>query len=141
MFHQFGDSTSLMAKQDDYIRYTIRVPAALYERLQQSAGDASVNAEIVRRLGRSFEEDSLFSEEREALQNVVDVLNQSVVELREDQRRERQFHWALVEQLAQYAGDRIPAETLELLQPMFPQRRQQRQGQPRSDDPPKKDDD
>lgn len=43
-----------MAKQDDFVRYTIRVPAALYARLQESAGVKSVNAEIVARLEASF---------------------------------------------------------------------------------------
>lgn len=45
-----------MAKQDDYVRYTIRVPAELYERLQLAAGEKSVNAEIVSRLENSFDE-------------------------------------------------------------------------------------
>lgn len=44
-----------MAKQDDYSRYTIRVPAELYERLQVAAGDRSLNAEIIERLQKSFD--------------------------------------------------------------------------------------
>lgn len=38
-----------MAKQDSYIRYTIRVPAKLYERVQQYADEngRSINAEIM----------------------------------------------------------------------------------------------
>jgi hypothetical protein len=43
-----------MAKQDDYVRYTIRVPSDLYERLKNEAGEKSVNAEIVERLDKSF---------------------------------------------------------------------------------------
>lgn len=43
-----------MAKQDDYSRYTIRVPAALYKQLQDAAGDKSLNAEIIERLERSM---------------------------------------------------------------------------------------
>jgi hypothetical protein len=43
-----------MAKQDEYVRYTIRVPEALYRRLQDAAGHKSVNAEIVARLERMF---------------------------------------------------------------------------------------
>jgi hypothetical protein len=46
-----------MAKQDDYARYTIRVPADLYQRLQEAAGEASINAEIIRRLELSFQLD------------------------------------------------------------------------------------
>ena len=38
-----------MAKQDDYVRYTIRVPSDLYARLQEAAGEKSVNAEIITR--------------------------------------------------------------------------------------------
>lgn len=41
-----------MAKQADYVRYTIRVPADLYASLQEGAGEKSVNAEIVARLER-----------------------------------------------------------------------------------------
>lgn len=55
-----------MARQDDFVRYTIRVPAPLYEQLQASAGAKSVNAEIVRRLERSFEldDDTITMQER-----------------------------------------------------------------------------
>jgi hypothetical protein len=44
-----------MARQDDYVRYTIRVPAELYERVKEAAGDRSVNAEIIERLDKSFQ--------------------------------------------------------------------------------------
>lgn len=43
-----------MAKQDDYVRYTIRIPAELYGRLKSHAGDKSVNAEIIERLEDTF---------------------------------------------------------------------------------------
>ncbi|MAN78381.1 MAG: hypothetical protein CML24_14640 [Rhizobiales bacterium] len=43
-----------MAKQDDYARYTIRVPQDLYARLQRAAGEKSINAEITERLEQSF---------------------------------------------------------------------------------------
>lgn len=45
-----------MAKDDGFVRYTVRVPADLYVRLQHAAGMKSVNAEIVERLQRSFGE-------------------------------------------------------------------------------------
>lgn len=45
-----------MAKQDNFVRYTIRVPADLYMRLQDAAGLKSVNAEIVERLAASFDQ-------------------------------------------------------------------------------------
>lgn len=45
-----------MAKQDDYVRYTIRVPARLYAQIEDAAGEKSVNAEINARLQGSFEE-------------------------------------------------------------------------------------
>lgn len=43
-----------MAKQDDYVRYTIRLPAPLYNRVREAAGEKSVNAEIIARLEASF---------------------------------------------------------------------------------------
>lgn len=45
-----------MAKQDDYIRYTIRVPADLYQRVQDAADREvrSVNAEIVSTLEEKY---------------------------------------------------------------------------------------
>lgn len=36
-----------MAKQDDYTRYTIRIPTPLYERVKEAAGEKSVNAEVI----------------------------------------------------------------------------------------------
>lgn len=44
-----------MAKQDDYTRYTVRIPTPLYNRLKEAAGEASVNAEIVHRLQTTFD--------------------------------------------------------------------------------------
>lgn len=46
-----------MAKQDDWVRLTVRMPPDLYERLQESVahGARSMNAEIVDRLYGSFE--------------------------------------------------------------------------------------
>lgn len=43
-----------MAKQDDYVRYTIRVPSDLYGKLQEAAGEKSINAEINERLWLTF---------------------------------------------------------------------------------------
>ncbi|MGJ0506545.1 MAG: hypothetical protein ACR652_05285 [Methylocystis sp.] len=45
-----------MAKQDDYVRITIRIPKDLHEALVYFAGPRSLNAEIVARLGRSVRE-------------------------------------------------------------------------------------
>lgn len=42
-----------MAKQDDYTRYTIRIPTPLYEQIKAAAGEKSVNAEIIERLQNS----------------------------------------------------------------------------------------
>lgn len=39
-----------MARQDDYVRYTIRVPEELYAQIKAAAGEKSVNAEIILRL-------------------------------------------------------------------------------------------
>jgi predicted DNA-binding protein len=46
-----------MAKQDDFVRITVRMPPELYERLRTSARATSINAEIVERLSRTFEKD------------------------------------------------------------------------------------
>lgn len=39
-----------MARQDDHVRSTVRIPAAVYQRLKDAAGERSINAEIVARL-------------------------------------------------------------------------------------------
>lgn len=49
-----------MAKQDDYIRYTIRVPSALYDAVQKAAGDKSINAEIIEKLEASLSENEAY---------------------------------------------------------------------------------
>lgn len=48
-----------MAKQDDYARYTIRVPAHLYASIEKAAQETerSVNAEIIQRLELAMSED------------------------------------------------------------------------------------
>jgi hypothetical protein len=43
-----------MAKQDDYTRYTIRLPTPLYERVKDAAGEASVNSLIVQVLEEKY---------------------------------------------------------------------------------------
>lgn len=43
-----------MARQDDYTRYTIRIPTDLYERVKASSGEASVNSTIVAVLEEKF---------------------------------------------------------------------------------------
>lgn len=43
-----------MAKQDDWIRITLRLPGDLHERLVEAAASSSMNAEIVERLSDSF---------------------------------------------------------------------------------------
>lgn len=47
-------SVSEMAKQDDFVRYTIRVPADLYARIQEAAAVKSINAVIVEALEDRF---------------------------------------------------------------------------------------
>ena len=43
-----------MAKQDDYTRYTIRIPTPLYERVKAAAGEASVNSLVVATLEERY---------------------------------------------------------------------------------------
>lgn len=47
-----------MAKQDDYIRYTIRVPANIYQRVREAADEheRSINAEIISLIGSGLDE-------------------------------------------------------------------------------------
>jgi len=47
-----------MAKQDDWVRITLRLPHELHQQLVQASSAASMNAEIVHRLERTFEEDA-----------------------------------------------------------------------------------
>lgn len=43
-----------MAKQDDWIRITLRLPSDLHSKLVDAASNSSMNAEIVARLDASF---------------------------------------------------------------------------------------
>jgi hypothetical protein len=45
---------TLMGKQDDWIRKTVRLPVELHEQLARAAKLSSMNAEIVARLEQSF---------------------------------------------------------------------------------------
>lgn len=57
-----------MAKQDDWIRVTVRFPPELHERLNEARGARSFNAEVVSRLETSFEVDlARFQRDREEL--------------------------------------------------------------------------
>lgn len=48
-----------MAKQDDFIRLTLRLPPALHEMLVEAAGPRSLNAEIIDRLESSILDEQL----------------------------------------------------------------------------------
>src|SRR5690606_37080310 len=41
------DWSCVMAKQDEYVRYTIRVPRPIYDRISSLPGEGSINARIV----------------------------------------------------------------------------------------------
>lgn len=43
-----------MAKQDDFVRITLRLPPDLHEKLRDATGAGSLNATIVDRLDQSF---------------------------------------------------------------------------------------
>lgn len=62
-----------MAKQDDFVRYTIRVPEELYKRVAESAegGGRSVNAEIIARLEASFDEQVITPDIEELIRETV----------------------------------------------------------------------
>ena len=69
-----------MAKQDDFVRYTIRVPAPLYERLKDAAGVKSVNAEIVARLENSFRESEAIPDDPAEVYNWLLELRGNITE-------------------------------------------------------------
>lgn len=70
-----------MAKQDDYIRYTIRVPADLYKSIELAAyeNNRSNNAEIIARLEASFNQDyEALSKETAAMIKRIERLEETV---------------------------------------------------------------
>lgn len=71
-----------MAKQDDYTRYTIRIPTPLYERVKDAAGEKSVNAEIVATLEEAYPEP-----EPNELQDIIINMMEEIVSLKMDERR------------------------------------------------------
>ena len=68
-----------MAKQDDFVRITLRIPGDLYERVTAAAETKSINAEILERLTASFEGVNLSHEAVDRVaQRVVDMINGSL---------------------------------------------------------------
>lgn len=82
-----------MAKQDEYVRYTIRVPTSLYDLLKDAAGEKSVNAEIVDRLEGTFGSDDkvALQAENEALKVTLDMLEHERRKLAGDLRELRKL--------------------------------------------------
>lgn len=65
-----------MAKQDDWIRITLRLPPELHQRLSDEAGAKSLNAEIVARLEDSFAEVELpLSDQRFVRRLITEVIH------------------------------------------------------------------
>jgi len=58
-----------MAKQDDYVRITLRIPPDLHAKLVERAGTKSLNAEILERLEASIEHISIDPIEYDKLRN------------------------------------------------------------------------
>lgn len=82
-FHENGAIRAAMAKQDEYVRYTIRVPAELYDRLKDAAGEKSVNAEIVARLEDSFVRRAAVALSRGDLADLIGTLDRTLWSLGE----------------------------------------------------------
>lgn len=99
-----------MAKQDDWARITLRLPADLHAKLVAAAATASLNNEIVDRLYESFEKPS-----------------QDIVAARAAFAEERRWMWGIVERAV---TGRVTPDQVELLQPLFPDRRAKRSGEP-----------
>jgi hypothetical protein len=77
-----------MARQDDYIRITLRIPAALHVRLLETCErtNRSMNAEIITRLERSLDDqDALVAIEQEdddeGLEELIDKVIGSIANL------------------------------------------------------------
>jgi hypothetical protein len=49
-----------MAKQDEFVRVTIRIPPALHRKLAEAAQADSMNSQIITRLERSFDAERRF---------------------------------------------------------------------------------
>lgn len=88
-----------MAKQDDYTRYTIRIPTPLYERVKAAAGEKSVNAEIVETLEEKYPAPLVIS--REDYEKFLKALEARAEELQDPEAIRRQK--ANIEQLRQFA--------------------------------------
>lgn len=63
-----------MAKQDDYTRYTIRLPTPLYERVKDAAGEASVNSLIVQVLEEKYPKVDILAAHR-ALDDMLEAIS------------------------------------------------------------------
>lgn len=73
-----------MAKQDAFVRYTIRVPADLYADLQKAAGMKSLNAEIVARLKDSITAEKALASGEPTMADIADELMRQVKSLTRD---------------------------------------------------------
>ncbi|MFH5773602.1 hypothetical protein ACHFJ0_05070 [Paracoccus sp. NGMCC 1.201697] len=73
-----------MAKQDDYTRYTIRIPTDLYERVKAAAGDKSVNAQIIEVLEEKYPAPTDF--DRDLAEQIVAELTRLVAVLRDPEQ-------------------------------------------------------
>jgi tetrahydromethanopterin S-methyltransferase subunit G len=91
-----------MRRQDDYSRITLRLPPDLHEKVRVAAGDRSLNAEIIARLERSFDEDDTLQGHEDRLQE----LERQIEELggETDQRLDRieDRVWRLLEHAGLY---------------------------------------
>jgi hypothetical protein len=68
-----------MAKQDDYVRYTVRIPSDLYERVKSASGEASVNSLIVELLLEKFPEPSVNADlVLQLMQHIAEEANTSM---------------------------------------------------------------
>lgn len=63
-----------MAKQDDYVRITLRLPPDLHRELAKSAGARSLNSEIVSRLERSISHGHVSIEQARRFADELDTI-------------------------------------------------------------------
>lgn len=80
-----------MAKQDEFVRYTVRLPRELYERIQAAAGNASVNAEVIKRLEAAFAHENETQAALKDHEERIDALERMAIRLQNELGRDIYF--------------------------------------------------
>jgi DNA-binding FadR family transcriptional regulator len=79
-----------MAKQDDWVRVTLRIPMDLHAKLVHASANSSMNAEILNRLEHSFDEETryLYLDARiEKLAKSIEEQHMIIIDLIQDRTK------------------------------------------------------